>query len=135
MKIEYIAEGGDGYPIIRIYGAQSFDALIDAFKKLSSGDVNEIYVQKLVGFEAIEDCSLLLSIGDRDEGIAKVGGKNKFIWMLTRSTWDDLAALIEPFSKFDGYYIQWLAGGEARMGNLANSEIALVISTYPDGQW
>jgi len=134
MKIEYFAED-DSCPIIIIYGDSSFDVLIDAFKKLSSGDVDEVQVQKLAGFEAIKDCSLLLSVGNRDESIKKADRENHFTWELTRSTWDDLAALIEPFSSFNGYYYQWLAGGEARMGNLADSEISLVISSYPDGQW
>ncbi|MCX7098018.1 MAG: hypothetical protein NTV43_08980 [Methylococcales bacterium] len=136
MKIEFIEKGASDYPLIRIYGEASFNALIDSFIKLANETVDEVVVDKLPGYEAINGCHLLLAVGSSDEGITNSHDlKPSFKWVMTRSSWDDLAALAEPFYKFPGYCFQWLAGSEVRMANLAKSSIALVISTYPDGQW
>jgi hypothetical protein len=136
MKIELIEKGVRDCPLIRIYGEESFNILIDSFINLANEKVDKIVVDELPGYEAINGCHLVLAVGATDEGIrSSPESKHNFKWVMTRSSWDDLAALAEPFYKFPGYCYQWLAGSEVRMPNLAMSNIALVISTYPDGQW
>lgn len=79
-KIEYIAKGTTDSPLILIYGDESFKILIDTFRKLASGEINNILVQNLDGFEAINNCSLLLVVGNRDTDIKKVNQSNHFIY-------------------------------------------------------
>jgi hypothetical protein len=136
MKVEYIENGSNDCPLIRIYGEESFDDLIKSFRGLSNGETDNVVLNELPGYESINGCHLILKAGTLDEGIKKTSDSiANFTWVMTRSSWDDLAALAEPFYEFSGYHYQWLAGREVRMANLSMSDIALVISTYPDGQW
>jgi hypothetical protein len=95
-----------------------------------------IIVNELPGYIAVDCCNLAMFVGNVDKGIRKLTDETKdFEWIMTRSSWDDLADLAEPFYNYSGHQYQWLAGHEVAMANLARSEIALLISTYPDGQW
>jgi len=136
MKFEYIGSGSKDCPLIRIYGEESFGALIDSFVGLSNGQIESVSVEALPSYESIFGCRLTMSVGISDEGVRNISGSSScFTWIMTRQSWDDLAAFAEPFHEFLGYQYQWLAGREAELPNFAKSEIALLISTYPDGQW
>jgi hypothetical protein len=136
MKLEYIETGSVDCPLIRIYGEESFDSLIAAFCDLSNERLESVVVEDLPNYESINGCHLIISAGIIDDGIRKISSSNSgFSWVMKRSSWDDLAELAEPFHVFQKHQYQWLAGREARMPNLSASNIALVVSTYPDGQW
>jgi hypothetical protein len=136
IKLDFVEKGSDECPLIRIFGDEPFNGLVDSFFALSHGQVDSVIVEDLPNYESIKECHLVMAVGGNDNGILRNSESCfDFTWIMTRSSWEDLAELAEPFYKFSGYRYQWLAGGEARMPKLAMSDIALLISTYPDGQW
>jgi hypothetical protein len=139
MNIEYRESGSADCPLIRIYGtsAAEFSLLHEAAQKLANGSADSIEIEKLKGFQALDDCSLTLVANDRDEGVTKLikEQQDKFDLNLTRSKWGVVAGLIEPFTKSPlGSYHQWLCGKES-IGDLSKSTIAIVISSHKDGTW
>jgi hypothetical protein len=137
MKIEHLAEGAADCPLIRIFGASvaEFRTLRSAIVALVNGQSTAVEVHALPGFQAVNGEKLTLIVGDGDSGIEQ-RGMLSFRWMLPRQKWDDVAALIEPFtaSARDLARHQWLCGREASWG-LNDSQIALVLSSSASGQW
>lgn len=137
MRIEYLDEGAVDCPLIRIYSAepQSFFQLVRLFRELYCGMVQHIAVHEIPGFEAVGGCTLTVAVGQRDEGVHRRDSGQDFEWVLTPSSWETVADLIEPFSTPRDIHIhQWLAGKEARFG-LDDSEISVLISNSKDGRW
>lgn len=137
MKIRYFENEVNHSPII-IYGDEPFNLLIDMFLSFSKGELENARIEQLPGYQSINNCSIKAEVSPTDKGIEKISGSlrgNDFVWSMTTSSWEDLAALSEPFYTFSDYSSQWLVGSEVRMDNLSKSSINLVISTYPDGQW
>jgi hypothetical protein len=126
MKIEYLADGSADCPMIRIYGGQSaaFLNLLRVFEQLACGVVKVVAIHDLPGFEAVNGCVLTAKAGTRDAGVRMLGADNRFKWVLTPETWDNVAGLTEPFCKSAGGF-QWLNG--------VVSDVAVLISG--DGSW
>jgi hypothetical protein len=137
MKIEHLAEGAADCPLIRIFGTSvsEFLTLRSAIVTLVNGQSAAVEVHALPGFHAVNGEKLTLIVSDGDSGIEQRGPLS-FWWMLPRQKWDDVAALIQPFTAsacvLAGH--QWLCGREASWG-LNDSQIALVLSSSASGQW
>jgi hypothetical protein len=124
MKIEFLERGSAGCPLIRIYGTDIDGCLRlkGAFEQLERGAVREIVLSDLPGIEPVSGCRVTAKAGKWDRGVLAVG-EYAFDWVLTPSTWDNVAGLIEPFCLQAGGY-QWLE---------QTSDTRVLIS--PSGYW
>jgi hypothetical protein len=130
MKLDYLAEGSELCPLLRLYDFTPGEAqqLLEAAHELASAGSPMIAIHELSFVEGRQGCRLTWRLTDDDHGIVPHGG-NVFTCDLSASGWSDLAMLIEPFVALpaNGYF-QWLIGGL----NTAHSP-SLLLS--PDGQW
>ena len=109
MKLEYIADGSQECPLIRLY---SFDEselrrLREVVEALSKKTVQSAFLYEQPGIEPIDSCELTLRSGARDLGVLKTGPA-KFECVLTPDTWEWVKELIDPFFESSGGY-QWLS--------------------------
>ena len=109
MKFEFLEAGSADCPLIRIYGgdAELHARLKNVFEQLAEGAIDEACLTDLPGAEPVDSCVLIARIGKRDQGVVRRKG-NTFEWVLTRSTWDNVSGLIEPFCVAECGGFQWL---------------------------
>ena len=125
MKLEYLAAGSPDYPLIRLYDFMRAEAaeLLSTVAKLANGELLCVAVAELPFITAIDGCQLSILSGTWDAGVVQLPD-GSFNCRLTPDTWDNVASLIEPFTKAAAGY-QWLVG--------MPGEAALLLSV--NGQW
>jgi hypothetical protein len=126
MKLEYLAEGSPDCPIIRLYDfteseAKQFHSLVTA---LASTTVERVEVHRLEFVEAVDGCRLTLVNRSWDQAVFQKAKPAEFECGFTPGTWDNVACLVEPFTK-GACGFQWLAG--------VPGEATILLSPY--GQW
>ena len=126
MMLDYLANGSPDCPLLRLYAFTPAEArqLRDAVTTLATGTAKRVEVHRLPFVEAIGGCRLTLVVQRWDGAIVRRGGPAEFECGFTAGTWDNVAALIEPFEQETNGY-QWLAGGPG--------EAQLLLSV--SGQW
>src|SRR5882762_3408035 len=100
MKIEFLADGSQDCPLIRLYDFEYEGAvgLLQVFISLSNGGRDLIQLDHEPGFESVGGCRLTLRLGKRDLGVVE-RARAEFDCVLTQEGWDDIAARLEPFCK------------------------------------
>jgi hypothetical protein len=134
MRIEFLEEGSEDCPLIRIFGTDQaeFGALLGTFTKLSGALGQSSDLHRLPNFQS--DCLLTAISTSEDRGVERTDTKS-FVWSLTPAKWLVVEGLTEPFSETslrDAH--QWLSGREARFG-LNTSGVSVVLSSSADGRW
>ena len=117
MKMEFLPDGSPDCPLIRLFEFTSDEArqLQGAVLALSLG-ASPVAVHELPFVESVGNCRLTLQVEQWDQGVTRASEVREFVCRMTCGTWDDVAALMEPFvNKSVGY--QWLSGtpGEANL--------------------
>lgn len=109
MKIEFLENGSGDCPLIRLYGDEPdvCQHLVRAFDQLGQGMMKELALSDLPGIEPINGCWLVAKAGRWDRGVLHAEG-NTFEWVLTPSSWDNVAGLTEPFCSPEMESYQWL---------------------------
>jgi len=109
VKIEFLENGSDDCPLIRIYGYKHDVCLRikRVFEQLAQGVTRELSLSDLKGVESVDGCRFIAKAGKRDRGVLH-DERNVFEWVLTPSTWDNVAGLIEPFCIPGKGGYQWL---------------------------
>lgn len=116
MKLEFLPDGSDACPLIRVYDFDRAEAarLFAALSALAARERERIAVHDLPGAEPISECRLFLRTGARDRGVVQLPGPASFECVLTPGSWNNVAGLVEPFLIGKGGY-QWLVGsGDAK---------------------
>lgn len=136
MIVEYLDTGSGDCPLIRIFGTskRSFRSLFEIAKQLSRGEKVAADILQLPDFIGIGVTHFVLK---RSKRLANVHltGAGGFTWASPPPEWSSIAQLIEPFAQEPRMgAFQWLAGPEARHG-LDATDIGIVLSFSPDGQW
>ncbi len=128
MKLEYLAKGSPDCPLLRLYDFDPGEArqLLAALITLASGTAERIEVHQLPFAESLGDCRLALIRRSWDQAIVCLPRPPEFECRFTADTWDNVAALVEPFAEGSGGF-QWLAG--------VPGEAALLLSASDSGQW
>ena len=125
MKLEYIADGAIDTPLIRLYdfGTNEAVELHRRVSGLGAGRLEHIALHDAQAVEAVDGCRLVLRVGSRDEGVARLN--DGFLCTLTPSTWRQVAARVQWFCE----------GAEPNTFQYLDdtSEITLVLSI--DGGW
>jgi hypothetical protein len=126
MKLEYLASGSTDCPLIRLYDFTPAEAqqLVEEIEPLSKNESDRLVLEQLPWIEPIAGCSLTLCVRKWDQGVVRIGKAFQFECGFTADTWDNVIALIEPFTKRAAGY-QWLAGIPGEAGVLLS----------PSGQW
>ena len=127
MKLEYIADGSPYCPLIRLYEFTDIETsgLRTKVAELAQGSSISIALHDLNFVTPIGGCELILIVADDDQGILASDSDSLFMCMLSQETWEQIAGLIESFSKSGGLSgYQWLD---------ETSDISLLLS--PDGSW
>lgn len=125
MKLEYLLEGSDDCPLIRLYEGtrQDYKLLVSVIDDLLNGRKESVSVDELVGYNPIGNIKLEFVLSDTNIGIAQ-STEDKFKCTLTRERWLKVKHLIVPFlNENEGKY-QWLE---------ESSNISLLISDT--GKW
>ncbi len=127
MKLEYLPDGGDMCPLVRIYEFDTAGArrIHDAFCSLASGSLQRVRLDEIASVDAVDGCSITFIRGTQDRGVVQVA-KREFDVVLTALGWEQTAGLAEPFrvNCYAGY--QWLT-------EQTSSSIQLLFS--PGGDW
>lgn len=127
MKLQYLPDGSPDCPLLRIYDFDGASAcrLREVFIRLGSGISQPIALHELPIVESVDACRLVLSVGQKDEGVIPAPEPPAFECRLTPYTWRQAAKLAEPFCQ------------DARLGTHQwldeTSEVSLLLS--PSGQW
>jgi hypothetical protein len=121
MKIEFIADGSDDCPLIRLfdYTSNELNGLANLFHSLAEQSAP---LSKQVDAEPVNGATLSCALASRDEPVVRRGG-NSFELRLTADTWLTNAELTEALRSPGGF--QWLVSG--------SSDIQVLVS--PDGCW
>jgi hypothetical protein len=110
MKLQFLADGAQDCPLIRLYEFQTTDAarLKALFDSLADGSRTEVSLVEEIDVESIDGCQLDLRVGARDVGVVQIGSLS-FECVLTATRWFDVASLTEPFCKAaEANTFQWL---------------------------
>lgn len=126
MKLEYIENGSDDWPLIRLFDFAPTEAhqLWVVCTGLASGTVARVEIHGLPHVESVGGCRLTFVLRSWDQCVVRRPGSLDFECGLTAGRWDDQAALIEPFCRGASRF-QWLADGPG--------EASLLLS--PSGDW
>jgi len=127
MKLEFLPEGSDDCPLIRLYGFGQAEAmrLREAFRALADGAKRSIPLHEEWWIEPLDDCQLELRVSARDLGVVE-RLPQRFDCSLNEEQWSEMVELMEPFCGVtqEQNQHQWLN---------KDSDISLLIS--PSGSW
>ena len=129
MRLEYLPQGSQDCPLIRIYGGDlsTVAHLLKAFSRLACGETRECAIHDLPGIESVSGCQVFARVGKKDKGIILLKGPSTFDWVLKRETWLQVEGLAEPFTQpATARLHQWLD---------ESSEISMLITNAENGAW
>lgn len=100
MKLEFLEIGSADCPLIRLYEFSPEEAyqLRRIVLQLARGREQTVALNEQPGVTPISGCQLSLGRGEKDQGVIEAAPL-KFAWVLTKSGWFNVAALIRPFSR------------------------------------
>lgn len=122
LTLEYIPDGSELCPLIRLFGFEAADvvALRELCLSLAEGRVTAVSLEGQSWVRAVGGCRLVLRAGDRNRGIraSKQGGDEGarvFEMEYAREGWLEVADKLAPFaSGLAGF--QWLTNeGDVRL--------------------
>jgi hypothetical protein len=108
VKVEYLKEGSDDCPLVRLYQFRRTEVqrLRQTFEDLAAGRAEHVRLDKVTDVESIDGTQLTYSRGARDRGVIP-SGPNRFDVVLAPEGWQRCAGLAEPFCESNSGY-QWL---------------------------
>jgi hypothetical protein len=109
VKIDYLKDGSERCPLIRLYDFQSDEArsLIKAFKSLANGTTNELSLGTIVPIDSIDGTQIIFVRNEIGQGVIEKE-RLRFALVLPAEQWRLNAEIVEPFSNGTFGY-QWLA--------------------------
>ena len=127
MKLEYLPDGAERCPLVRIYDFDTAGArcIHDAFCSLASGLSQRVRLDEITPVDAVDGCRITFTRGAQDRGVVQVA-EREFDVVLTALGWEQTAGLAEPFRDNCSCGYQWLT-------EQASSDIELLFS--PGGGW
>ena len=105
MKIEYLNDGADACPLIRLYEFQTTEVerLCRLFDDLAHGTMTSAFLEDV---ESIDGTQLTFALGKYDQGIV-ARSTQSFELVLSADSWLLLSGRLEPFCQGSSGY-QWL---------------------------
>ena len=129
MKLEFLAEGSEDCPLIRLYDFDVTGAirLREAFRALSDGSRQTIPLHQEWWMQSLEDCELVLRLGKRDLGVVQ-RLPMRLECVLTQQGWLEAMEKTEPFCT-----PQENPQAESHQCLNHDGEVSLLLS--PNGKW
>ncbi|MGH6894878.1 MAG: hypothetical protein ACREEP_21745 [Dongiaceae bacterium] len=136
LRLDYLAEGDDGGPLIRIFGRDEkamgdFIAVIERLK-LGSPAI------KLGSEHGIAPVNCELSIGMSSRGptsLRELKPKQSFLWTLNEGEHAHVLGLLEPFRRLDPHdAYQWLRDDASGLDAKGRC-IRILVSASDNGTW
>lgn len=127
MKLELVAHASTSPPvIIRLFDFTPAEAqnLWYEVSRLANGINQRVAIHELPWVGPVGGCRLSLCVRTWDQAVVRMKTRTEFECGLTAGTWDNVAGLIEPFTRGAGGF-QWLSG--------VPGEAYLLLS--PTGEW
>jgi len=125
MKLEYLPDGSDMCPLVRLYAFTMAEArsLHSSFCSLASGSLQSVQLSDILPVEAVDGCSITFIRGERDTGVMQ-RGERRFEVELSPAGWEQAAGRTESFREGALACYDWL---------IDEGDIQLLIS--PTGAW
>lgn len=125
MKLEYLKDGSDDCPLVRLYEFRSVEIqlLRQAFESLAIGAAEHVALDEITPVESLDGTRLTFSRSVRDCGVVATGQSSLDV-ALTPGGWQRCIRLLEPFCQPSWGY-EWLCDDVGR--------IRLLLSH--DGSW
>jgi hypothetical protein len=118
MKLEYLPDGSDMCPLVRLYEFDMASArrLHDAFCSLASGSLQRVRLEEIVSVESVDGCRITFTCGLKDSGVVQTA-QREFDVVLSAQGWTHTAGLAEPFVEGSLAGYQWLTeqAGDIRL--------------------
>ena len=118
MKLDYLKDGSDDCPLVRLYEFRSEEIrlLRQSFESLASGTAEHVALDDVMPVESAEGTRLTFSRATRDRGVVPSGDRS-FDVVLTPDGWQRCIGLLEPFCQPSWGY-QWLCDNVGRIRSL-----------------
>lgn len=119
MRLDALPRQPSDEVLIRLFDFTAAEAreLQSAVEALAEWKLDGVAVHELPFIAPIGGSRLILRVTMCDQSLIDSGGSRPFECRLTPGSWDNVAGLIEPFTReADGF--QWLAGGPEASGLL-----------------
>lgn len=112
MKLDYLKDGSDDCPLVRLYEFRSAEIqrLLRSFESLASGTAEHIALDEV---ESVDGTRLTFTRAARDRGVVQ-SGPQSFDVVLTPAGWQRCIGLLEPFCEPSSGY-QWLCDDVGRI--------------------
>lgn len=109
MKLEYLADGSQDCPLIRLYEFNQAEArsLRNLVRSLATGEADSVALQGERWAESVGGCKLTLRRGTRNQGVREVDPLN-FECVLSSGGWRNVEGLLDPFCDSHTAGFQWL---------------------------
>jgi hypothetical protein len=122
VKLDYLQEGSDECPLVRLYGfrCEEIQRLRATFESLASGAVEQVPLDAVISVESVDGTRLTFRRATRDRGVTP-GGAGSFDVALTPSGWRRCIKLLEPFCQ-PGWGYEWLCEDAGRIGLLLSHD-------------
>ena len=118
MKLDFLAEGSDDCPLVRLWDFTPSEAvrLHEELTALALGQVRQVALHELPFMMPLGECRFTLLASTRDEGVVLAHLPADCECRFTAESWDNVAGLVEPFTR-DACGFQWLSftgGGDVK---------------------
>lgn len=124
ITLEYLQEGGQDCPLVRLYdyGPSDLAALRDLCLALAAGRLEEVSLDNQPWVNAIGSCRFVLRRSRISRGVRAPTADAPFVMEYTNEGWLEVADKISALERAGGY--QWLT---------IEGDVNVLLS--PDGHW
>ena len=128
MKIEFLADGAEDCPLIRMYDYRLEDIRLmqQMCRDLAAKTIEEIRLHDQSWIEPVNSCRFIWRTDKKNLGVRRPPDDYEFVLEYNEEGWHELDGLLEPFAKpFSGGF-QWLT---------QQGDVNVLISANVDGTW
>jgi hypothetical protein len=118
MKIEYLTDGSESCPVVRLFNFEpsEIEELRAACRALHNGAIDRFRLDSIPSVQQLGECQMTFEAGACDRGLVVVSPPASLKWTLSRGTWDNIEGLLEPFEVEGDHGYQWLdSRGDAKV--------------------
>ena len=125
MRLEFLADGADECPLLRLYDWQTGQVALlrEAAEQLATGASRSVVLNSLPFIEVVGSITFTWVADPWDRGVLLPHDRRSFVMQLPPETWSDVVEIIRPFER-DAIGFNWL---------LPVTEVEVLLSL--SGQW
>jgi len=125
MKLDYLEEGSDDCPLIRLYEFSSAEIqrLRQSFESLANAKAERIALNEVIPVESVDGTQLTFIRAEHNQGVVPSGSRS-FDVILSPQGWGRCMGLLEPFceNSCDYQCYQWLCDDVGQLPLLLSSD-------------